>query len=840
MKSRWSLLLLPLLLLSCGALWQTDAVRAVDLARSGKYKEAAPSLESAVAAGNFDARVVESLYYSWIRQGEYTKARESFEAWSAAHAGAAPVRLAAGRINALVGNYDAALTHLNSILNNATVGVAAQYEKARVLDSTGKIAEAAAAYKNLITGFQNGSIRLPGDLLYVAKAMWATEFYHDANDLLKIVTQGDPKNAEAFVFWGDLLGEKYNEPEAIASYQDALKIDPNMPEAHLGVAATTALTDPEKSSKELEQALATNPNFMDAHLFVAEENIGSEQYDKAQQEIAKVLAVNPKSVEALSLLASMHFLRGNRDEFDKQVTKVLEINPFYSDLYATIADNCVSLRLYKDAVNFARQALQLNPRDWAAMSILGINLLRIGEEAEGTATLEKAFEGDPFNIWNKNTLTLIDSFVNFDQFEIPNFKVKLHKKESAALRPYVTDLLQRAYNTLSAKYRFKPEGPITFEMFPDHADFAVRTLGRPGIGALGVCFGKLFVMDSPSARKPDGFNWGSTLWHEFTHVITLQMTDYKVPRWFSEGLSVYEERKGFPGWGDDLKLEYLSAIKAKKLLPIAQLNDGFMRPKFPEQVLVSYYQASIIADYIDEKFGFPAILKMLDLYKAGKGTPDVFKEALNLGLEDFDKQFFAWVDNRVKSIEIEPFTQLLSTGEEAVAMGDFDSAIDILSKAVEIYPEYTDEHNAYEPLAEAYLKKGNKKAALDTLKQLMTYAETSFKASMKLAELLQESGDMAGASRAIEGAMYIRPMDMEGHQKLGELLMSQKQYPGAAREYETLLALSVPDRAGVYYKLAEANFGQGNRQDARRNVMKALEIAPSYEPAQELLLKIVR
>jgi tetratricopeptide (TPR) repeat protein len=183
---------------------------------------------------------------------------------------------------------------------------------------------------------------------------------------------------------------------------------------------------------------------------------------------------------------------------------------------------------------------------------------------------------------------------------------------------------------------------------------------------------------------------------------------------------------------------------------------------------------------------------------------------------------------------------MLSGGEDAVEKGDLDAAIEVFNRAIEVYPEYTDAHNAYEPLADAYLKKGNKKAAIDTLKKLMTYSETSFKASVKLAELLQESGDVAGASKALEGAMYIRPMDMEGHQKLGELLMSQKQYPGAVREYETLLALNVPDRAGAFYKLAEANFGQGNRQDARKNVMRALEIAPSYEPAQELLLKIVR
>ena len=144
----------------------------------------------------------------------------------------------------------------------------------------------------------------------------------------------------------------------------------------------------------------------------------------------------------------------------------------------------------------------------------------------------------------------------------------------------------------------------------------------------GCLFRKLVVMDSPTARKPDEFNWGSTLWHEFTHVITLQMTDHRIPRWFSEGLSVYEERKAYPGWGDDMKLQYLQAIKGKKLIPIADLNKGF----FDNRILVSYYQASLVADYIEGKWGFPAIRKMLMLYKEERDA-DVFKEGLNISLK---------------------------------------------------------------------------------------------------------------------------------------------------------------------------------------------------------------
>src|SRR5437867_11128689 len=92
-----SLLLLPFLLLSCGALWQSETRSPVELARTGAYKEAAAALEPMVAGGNVEPLVVEGLYYSWIRTGEYSKAREKFEAWASANPNAGPVRLAAGR-----------------------------------------------------------------------------------------------------------------------------------------------------------------------------------------------------------------------------------------------------------------------------------------------------------------------------------------------------------------------------------------------------------------------------------------------------------------------------------------------------------------------------------------------------------------------------------------------------------------------------------------------------------------------------------------------------------------------------------------------------------------------
>ena len=832
--------LLPLLVTSCGALGQSDNSDPVERARRGDYSDAAAALESMVESGSMTPDIVESLYYSWVRQGEYQQALTRFEELSDLNLNVGAIRLGAARANRITGNYERALEHLEEILNFAEVGTAANYEKAAVLGDLGRRSEADAIYRDLIERFQNGFISRSDELIHIARAMWALEFFHDANDAFRLVTQANPRDAEAFLAWGDLLAEKYNDPEAIASYEDALRIDPNMPEAHLGIARVLAGANPERSQQALERALEVNPSLVEGYLLRARQRIDAEQYDDADLETAKALEINPRYAKALSLLAATNYLRGEEDEFEGYVQEVLQTNPAYSEMYYTLAELCVSVRLYRQAVEFAREAIRLNPKDWKALSLLGINLLRIGEEEEGTATLEAAYEGDAFNVWTVNTLTLLDSFTNFDRFETPHFEVKLHKEESAALEPYVTELLEQAWDTLTSKYGYEPEAPITFEMFPDHEDFAVRTLGLPGLGALGVSFGKVVVMDSPSARPPEEFNWGGTLWHEFAHVITLGTTDHKIPRWFSEGLSVYEERKAVPGWGDDLQMDYLSAINDDQFLPIEELNNGFVRPTHPGQVILSYYQASLVCDYIDETYGFDAILKMLSGYKNGLNTEEVFEESLGRGLDAFDREFMGWVGARVAFIDVEQFRHLTQEGIDAIEAGTLDGAIESLTRAIALYPEYTGAQNPYELLADVYIQMGDDRAAIDTLSQFAALSEYAYGTYLKLAGLMQEAGDREGAADILTRAMYIHPMDLEGHRELGSVLMEREEFAGAAREYEVLLALNAPDRANVYFNLASAQYGAGQVTEARRSILRCLEIAPSFEAAQELLLRIVR
>ena len=218
------------------------------------------------------------------------------------------------------------------------------------------------------------------------------------------------------------------------------------------------------------------------------------------------MKINPKSLQALALKAVLAYARGHEKESQDQTQEVLLINPRYGEIYQRFANFCVTQRLYQQSVSFFQKAIEVNPRLWKAYSGLGINLLRLGEERYAEGALEKAYQNDPFNLWTVNTLRLVESYEHFDRFETTNFVLKLHKKESRLLENYVPALLEDAYQTLSAKFKFYPPRPIYFEMFPDHEDFAVRTLGMPGLGALGICFGRGVVMDSQ--RSPEGFQLG--------------------------------------------------------------------------------------------------------------------------------------------------------------------------------------------------------------------------------------------------------------------------------------------------------------------------------------------
>ena len=343
----------------------------------------------------------------------------------------------------------------------------------------------------------------------------------------------------------------------------------------------------------LGRALAINPNLVEAIALKAAMALEAGPVTTLATEIDKALKINSRSLEAHSLRAAMFYLQDK--DFEPEVAATLAISPKYGEIYNTLSHYATITRRTEQAAQFARRATEIAPRLWDAHLNLGMALAANGPDGTGRAAVEKAFKGDPFNVWAKNTLDLLDSMRDFRETKRGAFIIKASAQESDVLSPYARKLLEEAAAKLTRSIKFTPKGPIIVEIFQNHEDFAVRTLGIPGLGALGVCFGIVIAQDSPSAREAGEFNWGSTLWHEYTHVITLQMTDYRIPRWFSEGLSVYEERRARPGWGDDWNPMFVRSFMDGRWFKIADLDAGFQRPKSPQDVPIAYFQASQVA-----------------------------------------------------------------------------------------------------------------------------------------------------------------------------------------------------------------------------------------------------
>jgi tetratricopeptide (TPR) repeat protein len=844
-----------------------SVARGRDLLKHGNYKEAISVFNVLAAKNANDADATEGLVRAQIETGDYSSAEKRSRDFLVAHPTDASLRNALGEIAFQAGRYAEAASEFERASRDAKGGnlLRAILGRAYALRIQGKEDEARALAQEFVRYYNDNQPKSAEELTPIAEALIILEKYKDANEVFIDARGADPAFAEAFIGQGELFIEKYNYGEAASLFADALKINPNSARAHVGLATSRQFESREGQLVEVNKALEVNPNCVAALVHRATMDVESVNYEAATQEIDRALKVNPNALDAIAVRAAMFFITDRKSELDAQIKRALAINPRAGEVFETLAQFAVNNRRYTDAVDFGRRALEISPNLWSARTQLGIQLMRIGKADEGRAELERAFKGDPFNVWAKNTLDLLDSMKDYVETVRGPFLIKSSPKESAALSTYAADLAEEAHKKLTAKYRFTPRAPILVEIFPNHDDFAVRTLGLPGLGALGVCFGTVIAMDSPAARQAGEFNWGSTLWHEFTHVITLEMTDHRIPRWFSEGLSVYEERHAKEGWGDKWSLQNLKAIKDGRFVKISDLDAAFTHPKGPDGVPLAYFQASMVCDFVDEKFGFETILRMLSQYKDGASTVDVLQRVLKLTPADFDRSFTEFISSKtsawLEALGSGPLHATLGQAPSKEALlavlkakpNDYfanvrlgaiykteepDKAVELLRRAAELFPYYASEGNPYSLLADIYESRGQKLEAAAALETLMRYNETNAGALAKLAQLKLAMGDQKSAVEALKKSFYIQPFDASLHKLAGGVYLDLRDPSQAIREFRVEIALTPPDLAEAHYDLARALEAAGDRAEARREVLRSLEIAPGFDKAQDLLLKL--
>jgi tetratricopeptide (TPR) repeat protein len=672
-----------------------------------------------------------------------------------------------------------------------------------------------------------------------AEGFWGLEEWEQANEQFRLATQ--PANSKAVykVRWGMLLHERFNNPEAAGLFREALAKEPSNGEAYLGLAIVSADGFDGKATEYAAKAIELDPKLIGAHELMANLALENDEKDLAIAEADKALALDKDAMDAMAIHAAVELLADRSP--DSWFAKITAINAGYGEAYARVAHQLEMHYRYEDAVPYYRRAVKADPRLWAAHSALGIDLMRMGKEDEPLAELELSYNNGHRDAATVNSLRLLDSYKNFQTFRDDTTILKLKKTEADLLQPYMQAELHAIMASYDKKYRMKLPAPVQLEVYPDHEDFAVRTMGMPGLGALGVTFGEVVAMDSPSARKPGDFNWGATLWHEMSHVYILTATNHRVPRWFTEGLAVHEEGEHSPEWSDRVTPEVLIAIREKKLLPLAELDRGFVYPEYPSQVVVSYFQGGSICDFVKAKWGEEKLLDMVHSYAQLKTTPQVVQQDLGLAPEEFDKQYFAWIDKKYGA-EAAHFDQWREGLKALVAASQQKQYDQVLAKGpavLALYPEYVGDANVYELMADADRMKGDAKAEAAALTAYEHEGGADPSVLKRLATIEENAGRQAEAAATLARLNYIYPVkDEELHRRLGDLLYGQKQYDGAIREYVAVVASHPIDKAGAQFHLAQAYLAAGQKDKAQESVLAALEAAPGYRPAQKMLLEL--
>jgi tetratricopeptide (TPR) repeat protein len=684
-----------------------------------------------------------------------------------------------------------------------------------------------------------------------AEAYWALGDLQRANECFRDIVQRNQRSVQPRIRWGRLFLQTHQYNDAAETFREALKIFPNDVHARLGLARVLAERFDSEAGPMLQEILEENDEAIEVHLLLAQLALESGQTEAAQKALERAgNLAGRQELPPLEVFAMRAALESSRDRDPAPwIKRALDYNPRYGAVYEQLAHFEIMRRRYREATLLLRRAIEVQPDLWSARAELGSNLLRLGQIEEARQQLTAAYSGDPYSPTTVNSLRLLDRIDEFDVSSTPVavagdtyvVRLRLHRSESSVLEPYAIDLVQHGIAAFSRRYGFKLQEPVTVELYPDHDDFAVRVAALPGIGLLGVTFGYVVAMDSPSGRASGDFHWGSTLWHELAHVFTLEATDHRVPRWLSEGISVFEEWRTGPTPGVVVPPDVITALGDDKFLPVSELDSGFIRPSYPSQVQVSYVQAGLICLFIEQRWGFDRLALLLHQFDRNVTTAQAVEGAFKMKPAEFDKEFDAFVRSRYGALlaAIKEWQAQYQAARKAIQSEQWNDALAPAQRAVELYPEHTGPGSPYLLLARALDKLGRRPeaiAALESYRNAGGWDPTAFR---ELARWLDEAGRAGDATSVMQALNYADPLNPEQHAQLGERLLTAQRAEDSLREFRVLLALREHDPAQALFGAARALYALGDRAASRRNVLDALAAAPHYKPAQEFLLQIL-
>lgn len=719
---------------------------------------------------------------SALEQGKYDDADKHAQA-------AASLKERAGVLRAQImlarGKTKDALALLETLKNGPKTGAGRQAKLllGQLLIDMGKRSDADDPLKKVIEDYNDNTITSTDaeGLAQVGRAAFLLRSPKDANSAFKESEKADKKRVETLAWEADLFLDKYDPGHASEVVKEALDLAPHNADLLVMMARVKLeqTMDFDAADKLVKEALKVNPHHAGAYAVEAGLSLRDMDIKGTDAAIATGLSNDPSNLELLSLKAASRFLDDDKPGFETAKKDVFGKNAEFARFFGIVGEFAEWEHRYDDIIAMQREATKIDPDDGKAWAELGLTQMRSGDETNGLEAIRKAWSKDHFNVRVFNTLNMYEKDIptQYDLVDSGIFKIRYAKDERPILERYVPKMLGEAWGSMKARYNFVPKTPVQVEMYASREQFSVRTSGLPNIGIQGVCFGGMIAAISPKAEP---FNWGNVVWHELGHVFAIQLSKNHVPRWFTEGLSEYETIARRPEWARELDAELYQAITQNKLPGAVDMNRAFTHANDASDVTTAYYAASQMLIWTVERFGMKGVVKALELWGAGKKTPEVIQTAFGVSPADYDKGYRDWQLARLSRYKDQyVFTRKphdLDDAKRAVkdAPNDASAHVDLamallrsrkaddaakeLDAALQIDPKNGDAHFVSAKLA---LGKKDPTTAQKHLDTMRANGNDGVVVHMMLADLAEAKEDEAGMRYHLEAAYRLDPSQSE-------------------------------------------------------------------------------
>ena len=677
--------------------------------------------------------------------------------------------------------------------------------------------------------------------------------------LLEPAKKADPESRGPSLALGKLALANHDRQLAAEYFREGLKRFPGDPDFNFGL-EQSGLDLPAANREPgittyLDLALKANPKHTPALLHKATQLTGRKAFKEAKDVLQQVLAINPDHPEAWAGIAAIALVQDDEKEAKTAIDRAQKFYKENPRVPEIIGVTLAGQYRFEEGIKYLEQARQLDPLSPTILFELGSNQLRFGQLEPGWENVANAHDQDPYNVAAFNLITLRDKLRDYPVREKDGVRLRMSPEDMAVFGTRALNLAARAKTTLADKYGIKLSAPVMVELLPKQEDFAIRTFGLPGGESfLGVCFGPLITMTSPRGRLGRA-NWEAVLWHEMTHTITLDASRHRIPRWLSEGISVFEEREVHAGWGQGMNSTFRKRFLDGDVPPITRLDESFAG----EDIMLGYYHASLVAEYIVRTFGIEAMRAILADLSTGKPVADAIAkhtkpiEELEKAFLDYakkiataygadldwspldDEEYVAYRDDPATWVAANPkrYAATMMRVSTLTEERKWSDAKPLLEKIIAAEPSNRESFNPYWSLALACRGLGDEAGERAALVKLLSIDSNVSDAAARLLEL---GGTLSAAERAAHGDQMLQtnPFQEKAYRTLAAAAKESGDARRSREALESLLALEPRDAGRLHFDLATA-LRKSDPAASRRHVLKALEENPRFQAALELL-----